>query len=42
MYKNKLIIDVKLQNWLFKLLLNNYKLYKNTKTPLNFNKNDEL
>ncbi len=42
MYKNKLIIDIKIQNWLMKLLKNNYELYKNTKTPLNFNKNDEL
>jgi len=42
MYKNKLVLSIELQNWLFKLLMNNYKLFKNTKTPLNFNKNDEV
>ena len=41
-YKNKFHISVKLQNWLFKLLINNYNLFKNTKTPLRFNKNDEV
>jgi len=42
MLKNKLIIDLELQNWLFKLIKNNYKLFKNSKTSLTFNKNDEL
>ena len=42
MLKNKLIIDLKLQNWLYKLLNSNYELFKSTKRPLNFNKNDEL
>ena len=42
MYKNKLHINLELQNWLLKLLKNNYDLFKNSKTSLSFNKSDEL
>jgi len=41
-YKDKLAINCSLQNYLFKLLENNYELYKNSKTPLNFNRDDEI
>ena len=42
MLKSKLIIKIKLQNLLLKLLENNYELFKNNTTPLSFNKNNEL
>ena len=42
MYKNKLVVDLQLQNWLFKFLGNNYELFKESKIPLSFNKDDEL